>query len=54
MASKKDATFGTGGRSSFFYMAIVKDFSSTSSLVGSYDTNLRDMRTQEITVEMDD
>jgi predicted dehydrogenase len=39
MAQKKYAIVGTGGRSSFFYTAIVKDFGSTSSLVAFCDTN---------------
>jgi predicted dehydrogenase len=39
MPQKKYAIVGTGGRSSFFYTAIVKDFSSTSSLVAFCDTN---------------
>lgn len=39
MAPKKYAIVGTGGRSAFFYTAIVKDFGSTSTLVGFCDTN---------------
>lgn len=39
MAQRKYAIVGTGGRSSFFYTAIVKDFSSTSSLVALCDVN---------------
>ncbi|KAJ9130354.1 NAD-binding Rossmann fold oxidoreductase family protein [Coniochaeta hoffmannii] len=39
MAQKKYAIVGTGGRSSFFYTAIVKDFQATSSLVAFCDTN---------------
>jgi predicted dehydrogenase len=39
MAPKKYAIVGTGGRSSFFYTAIVKDFASTSTLVAFCDTN---------------
>lgn len=39
MAVKRYALIGTGGRSSFFYTAIVKDFSATSKLVGFGDTN---------------
>ncbi|KAF2837590.1 NAD(P)-binding protein [Patellaria atrata CBS 101060] len=37
--AKKYAMVGTGGRSSFFYTAIVRDFSSTSELVAFCDTN---------------
>lgn len=39
MTQKKYAIVGTGGRSSFFYTSIVKDFSSTSSLVAFCDVN---------------
>ncbi|KAH8906663.1 NAD-binding Rossmann fold oxidoreductase family protein [Coniochaeta sp. PMI_546] len=39
MAQKKYAIVGTGGRSSFFYTAIVKDFGSTSRLVAFCDVN---------------
>lgn len=39
MAPKKYAIVGTGGRSSFFYTAIVRDFPSTASLVAFCDTN---------------
>jgi predicted dehydrogenase len=41
MASRKKryALVGTGGRSMFFYMAIVQDYSKTSSLVAFCDTN---------------
>ncbi|KAL4804030.1 hypothetical protein BDV18DRAFT_166235 [Aspergillus unguis] len=36
---KKYALVGTGGRAIFFYTAIVKDFSSSASLVAFCDTN---------------
>ncbi|PGH19079.1 hypothetical protein AJ79_00113 [Helicocarpus griseus UAMH5409] len=36
---KKYALVGTGGRSSFFYNAIARDFRETSKLVGFCDTN---------------
>ena len=39
MAPKTYAVVGTGGRSSFYYTAIVKDFASTASLVAFCDTN---------------
>ncbi|KAK1765434.1 hypothetical protein QBC33DRAFT_621220 [Phialemonium atrogriseum] len=39
MAPKKYAVVGTGGRAAFFYTAIIKDFSATSSLVAFCDTN---------------
>lgn len=37
--AKKYAMIGLGGRSSFFYTALAKDFKSTSVIVGLYDTN---------------
>jgi len=39
MAIKKYALVGTGGRSSFFYAAIAKDFAATSKIVAFCDTN---------------
>ncbi len=36
---KRYAIVGTGGRSSFFYTAIAKDYSKTSCIVGLCDTN---------------
>lgn len=36
---KKYALIGTGGRSSFFYSALAKDFKATSVIVGLCDTN---------------
>lgn len=36
---KKYAIVGTGGRSSFFYTAIAKEYASTSYIVGFCDTN---------------
>lgn len=36
---KKYAMIGLGGRSSFFYSALAKDFQSTSLIVGLCDTN---------------
>ncbi|KAK2801621.1 hypothetical protein FQN50_007682 [Emmonsiellopsis sp. PD_5] len=36
---KKYALVGTGGRASFFYNAIARDFSETSKVVGFCDTN---------------
>lgn len=36
---KRYAIVGLGGRSSFFYSALAKDFKSTSLIVGLCDTN---------------